>query len=191
MPAHDAIRVAPAHLVPHVLLLMSAVRSFPPIADPRSHTLILGSMPGVRSLAAGAYYAHPRNAFWPIVSRLLQLAPDASYAQRTDALRAAGFALWDVLETCIRPGSLDGAIQRDSRVPNDFHGFLARHPRIARIAFNGAEAERSFRRQVLPTLDGRTIEYHLLPSTSPAYTMAFEFKLAAWRAALGGADPSM
>lgn len=165
---------------------MTAVRGFPPIADADAdaHTLILGSMPGVQSLAAGAYYAHPRNAFWPIVSRLLGLSAAASYDQRTRALRENGFALWDVLEACIRPGSLDGAILKGSRVPNDFRGFLAQHPRITRIAFNGAEAERSFRIFVAPSLEMGTIRTMRLPSTSPAYTLTFDRKLAAWRTGL-------
>jgi len=160
---------------------MSAVRSFPPIADASARTLILGSMPGVQSLAANRYYAHPRNAFWPIMAALLGFDPDSSYEHRAQALTQSGFALWDVLEACVRPGSLDSAIQTGSRVANDFRTFFARHPALERVCFNGAEAERSFRVFALPHLDIPSLRFARLPSTSPAYTLPFQQKLAAWR----------
>ncbi len=164
---------------------MSAVKSFPPIADPGARVLILGSMPGVASLAAGRYYAHARNAFWPLLGALLGFAADAPYAERTAALRAAGIALWDVLHACTRAGSLDVAIERGSEVPNDLPGFLAAHPRITHVFFNGAAAEACFRRHVLPQLGTGAITCVRLPSTSPANaSSSFERKLAAWRAAL-------
>ncbi len=93
---------------------MSRVQSFPPIAAPGARLLILGSMPGAASLAAGQYYAHPRNAFWPILAALCHFPADAPYAARVAALQAAGVAVWDVLQSCVRPGSLDTAIERSS-----------------------------------------------------------------------------
>lgn len=163
---------------------MSAVRSFPPIADPSARTLILGSMPGVQSLAANRYYAHPRNAFWPIMAALIGFDLDASYERRAQALMQSGFALWDVLEACVRPGSLDSAIETGSRVANDFQTFFAKHPALERVCFNGAEAERSFRVFALPGLGIPALHFVRLPSTSPAYTLPFQQKLAAWRAGL-------
>ncbi|MBI1397174.1 MAG: DNA-deoxyinosine glycosylase [Betaproteobacteria bacterium] len=160
-------------------------RSFDPIADRHAETLVLGSMPGVRSLAAGQYYAHPQNAFWRIVSELLHLPADASYRVRTRALVAARIALWDVLASCERPGSLDTMIRRETEIANDFKAFFAGHPGITRVFFNGAKAEASFRRHVLPHLGHRTFHFARLPSTSPAHaSLPFAAKLEAWRAIL-------
>lgn len=160
-------------------------RSFPPIADVNARALVLGSMPGVASLEAGQYYAHPRNAFWPIMGELFGAGAELPYPQRCDQLRRAGLALWDVLQECRRQGSLDTNIERDSEQPNDFADFLARCSRIERIYFNGQKAETAFRRHVLPILDDAVavrLRRQRLPSTSPAHAgMGFDNKLALWR----------
>ncbi|WP_374335585.1 DNA-deoxyinosine glycosylase [Methyloversatilis sp.] len=163
------------------------VRCFPPVADPvTARVLILGSMPGVASLAAQRYYAHPRNQFWPIMGALFGAGPDLPYAQRLHALTDAGVALWDVLASCERDGSLDAAIDARSAQANDFVTFLATHPGIVRIAFNGGTAEKHFRRDVMPHLRPlRPLDLLRLPSTSPAHAgMDAAEKLARWRAAL-------
>ena len=160
------------------------LQAFAPVASPGARLLILGSMPGAASLDAQQYYAHPRNAFWPIMGDLLGFDPALPYAMRLTALQSAGVALWDVLAACRRVGSLDAAIEADSVEANDFAGFLAGQPAIARIAFNGTAAETLFRRHVLPQLDarGRQIERIKLPSTSPAHAgLRCEEKLATWR----------
>lgn len=164
---------------------MTYIRSFPPIADPGARILILGSMPGKESLRAQQYYAHPRNAFWPIMGELTGALPSLPYALRTQKLREAGIALWDVLATCIRTTSLDADIVTDSILPNDFAVFLRQHPHIERVYFNGALAEQSFRRLVLPHLDLPLLRLQRLPSTSPANaTLRYEQKLQAWHTAL-------
>ena len=160
-----------------------AIFSFPPIATPQSHTLILGSMPGVISLQKQQYYAHPRNAFWRIMGELLNFDPQSPYPQRTAALQSAHIALWDVLQSCSREGSLDTDIDKDSIVPNDFAKFLAAHRQIERIFFNGATAETIFRRHVLPELKDQG-EWQLLrlPSTSPAHAaLSMQEKTRRWR----------
>jgi hypoxanthine-DNA glycosylase len=141
-------------------------------------------MPGVASLAAGQYYAHPQNRFWSIMGRLLGFDPSVTpYLQRTRCLTEAGIALWDVLQSCERPGSLDSAICRETQVVNDFPAFLAAHPQIRQIVFNGAHAEQTFRRHVRPLLpETVALDYTRLPSTSPAHaSLSFDDKLARWR----------
>jgi len=161
---------------------MSFARSFPPIAAPDAEILILGSMPGQVSLAASEYYAHPRNAFWPIISALFNFDGKAPYVQRVAALKSARIALWDVLATCIRPGSLDADIVPDSLIANDLAGFLHQHPAIKRVFFNGAKAESCFRKHIAPTLGAQALSCQRLPSTSPAHAaLSLEQKREAWR----------
>ena len=159
------------------------ITGFPPISDPRARVLILGSMPGQASLDAQAYYAHPRNAFWPIMGTLLDFDPALEYARRCAALLACEVAVWDVLSACRRQGSLDSAIEPDSLEVNDFGLFFQQCPRIRQVFFNGQKAAALFRRRVSGELHSG-LELHLatLPSTSPAHAaMAFEEKLAAWQ----------
>ena len=166
---------------------MSPVFSFPPIAAPDAHVLILGSMPGVASLTAQRYYAHPHNQFWPIMAALLGFDSALPYPQRCAHLNAAGIAVWDVLQSCVRPGSLDADIDAASSVPNDFAAFFAAHPQICGVCFNGGTAKSLFSRHVLPGLDLPELSYASLPSTSPAHAgMRPPEKLACWRAALDG-----
>jgi hypoxanthine-DNA glycosylase len=148
--------------------------------------LILGTMPSPASLAAGQYYAHPRNALWPILGALLDFDPAAPYECRTSRLIAARVALWDVLRACRRHGSLDQDIDRTSIDTNDFATFFALHPHIDRICFNGAAAETLYRRHVAPSCDeAPRVTTVRLPSTSPAHArLSITAKRAAWCAAL-------
>lgn len=167
---------------------MSRVVCFPPIARSDARVLILGSMPGRASLAAGAYYAHPRNAFWAVIEARFGISRDLPYAERAAGLRANRVALWDVLEACVRASSLDSDIEEASIVANDFAGFFDAHRSIERVLFNGAKAEQAFQRHVRPRLgeavDG--IQFVRLPSTSPANArLSLAAKIEAWTAALG------
>jgi len=165
---------------------MKRVRGFPPIADRRARVLVLGSMPSEASLAAHQYYAFRHNQFWRIAGDICGFKPDAPYERRKAALKRCRIALWDVLESCVRPGSLDSAIREDSIRVNDFASFLAEHPAIRRVCFNGRKAEHAWRRRVLPHLPAtRKLEYRLLPSTSPAHAgIGYLAKLEAWRSAI-------
>jgi len=155
-------------------------RGFPPIARPGARILILGSMPGQASLAAGQYYAHPRNAFWPIMATLLGFDPALPYRERAARLTAAGIALWDVLHACSRPGSRDTAIDHESAEANDFAAFFSAHPHIGHVFFNGTAATTLFRRHCPE--QARTLPLTRLPSTSPAHAgRNFADKLAAWQ----------
>jgi hypoxanthine-DNA glycosylase len=163
---------------------MARVTGFPPICGRAPRILILGSMPGVASLEAVQYYAHPRNAFWPLMQSLFEIDAGLPYRRRAAALKRQGVALWDVLESCVRSGSLDAAIERDSVRANDIGGFLAAHRSVRAVFFNGQMAATAYRRHVVPTLSGETARVRTvrLPSTSPANAgWSFERKLAAWR----------
>ena len=116
---------------------MTTINSFAPIVGDLPRVLILGSMPGIASLNAYQYYAHPQNAFWKIMEAILGISASADYEARVEALKRSNIALWDVLESCIRPGSMDAAIDMDSAKVNDIKAFLQRHPEISVICFNG------------------------------------------------------
>ena len=152
------------------------LRGLPPIAPAHARLLVLGSFPGVASLAAQQYYGHPRNHFWPILSALWQSDLAAlDYPARVAELERRGLAVWDVHASCRREGSLDSAIE-DAR-PNDLAGLVARLRTLRAIAHNGGESARSMR---LTRELGLPV--HRLPSTSPANaSWSFERKLAAWR----------
>ena len=161
------------------------IRSFMPAAARNARIVILGSMPGERSLAASEYYAHPRNTFWKIMQELAYVDAQAAYDRRIRALKAQGIALWDVLHSCHRNGSLDAAIRSDSVEVNDFNSFFRRHPDIDTVLFNGATSERYYKRYVLPKLEKRTINHLRMPSTSPAHaSMPLQQKIEAWHRGL-------
>jgi hypoxanthine-DNA glycosylase len=161
------------------------LRGLAPILPASARLLILGSMPGAESLRLQQYYAHPRNAFWPIICDWLGVAPSSSYSDRCQALASAGVALWDVLASCSRAGSLDSAIDLATAQPNDFAKLFAAHPDLNKVCCNGATAYRLFVRQVLPTLP-TTPQCVQLPSTSPANAaVAVSEKLERWRLGLG------
>ena len=158
---------------------MALLRGLPPVLDAGVRVLVLGSFPSAASLAAGQYYAHRQNQFWPIVAVVIGrplMAMD--YADRLDAVRAAGIGIWDVFGACRRQGSLDAAI-RDGQA-NDFSSLKTNAPRLGRVCFNGRTPGR-----LAPRLAALGYETFILPSTSPAHAgMCFEAKLAAWREAL-------
>jgi hypoxanthine-DNA glycosylase len=150
----------------------------PPAGSGDARLLILGSLPGEASLRAQRYYAHPRNQFWRLLGAAIgeDLAA-MTYEDRLVRLAARGFALWDVVGEARRRGSLDGAIR--AATPNRLADYVASHPRLEAIAFNGSTAAR-LGRMALAGLGGvRLID---LPSSSPAYTIPFADKLAAWSA---------
>lgn len=158
------------------------VHGFPPIARADARVLILGSMPSEASLAAGQYYGHPRNAFWPILAELLGFDSRSAYEQRVQAIQAAGIAVWDVLASCVRPGSADADIAAESIIVNDFATFFVDHPGIRAIYCNGTMADTLFRRHVRPLVPSSVQTYGRLPSTSPAHAArSLTEKIEAWR----------
>ncbi len=159
---------------------MQSIRSLLPTANADAKILILGSMPGVRSLEAGQYYAHPRNDFWPLLFEVLRENDPGSYDARITALLQHKIALWDVIYECEREGSLDKNIK--AAVPNDIRGFLKNHPLIKTVCFNGTTAQRTYFAHFEAQED---ISYLLLPSSSPVprrHVRTREDKLPKWLA---------
>jgi hypoxanthine-DNA glycosylase len=133
-------------------------------------------MPSVQSLAANQYYGNPRNAFWKIIFTLFNTPFSTDYEQRKNVLLENRIALWDVLEACVRPGSLDSNIEQE--VPNNFNLFLKTHPNIKHIYFNGQKAAAYFKKHIKLEND---YQLTTLPSTSPANAgKSFEMKLKEW-----------
>lgn len=162
---------------------MPSIRSFPPVANADATVLILGSMPGKESLNQNQYYAHPQNAFWKIMGELVGARRELPYTERLLKLTAAHIALWDVLKTCEREGSLDSDIQNETS--NDFVAFFKAYPLITHVFFNGAKAEQSFNKFVRGQQTLPQLEFTRLPSTSPAHAgMRYEEKLKLWSAVL-------
>lgn len=163
---------------------MNSIAGFAPIAFPNATVLVLGSMPSVASLNKQQYYGHPKNAFWPIMAALFEMDPELCYQQRKAILMANGIAVWDVLQSCHRAGSLDANIDPASIKTNDFVRFFTEHGSIKRVFFNGGMAEKLFKKHSLPLLNQRFpyLDYQRLPSTSPAHaSLTWTQKLEAWK----------
>jgi hypoxanthine-DNA glycosylase len=158
-----------------------------PVIGPGARLLVLGSFPGLASLQAQQYYAHPRNQFWPILSALWGLRGSEAlqsqpYAERLPVAIAHGLAIWDVYAQCQRQGSLDSAIENAQL--NDLASLMRQTPTLHGIAHNGGESARHMK---LTQALGLTV--FKLPSTSPAHaSWPFERKLAAWRAVFEDLD---
>ena len=160
--------------------------SFLPLIGDQPKVLILGSMPGIKSLQDQQYYAHPRNAFWHIMGELFGAGFNLPYMQRLEILKQHHIALWDVLGYCEREGSLDSAIESASEVPNSISVLLQEHASIKCVLLNGGKAASAYRKYILPDLpaahDCKIVQ---LPSTSPAHArMSQAEKLEAWKEAL-------
>jgi hypoxanthine-DNA glycosylase len=162
------------------------VRSFAAVIDAGTRILILGSMPGVASLNAQQYYAHPRNQFWPIMGAICGAGPERPYRQRLQVLREHGLGLWDVLHSCVRGGSLDASIEHHSATANDLLPLL-RTGGVMRLCCNGGTAHALLQRHFGKRLAGELphIDIRRLPSTSPANaSWSYVRKLATWSEAL-------
>ena len=167
---------------------MARIQSLSPILPHRPEVLILGSIPGIASLEKQEYYAHPSNAFWPIIGQLLDFPHTLPYELRVKALRDARIALWDVLRTCERSGSLDSNIVPASEHPNAIGALLRKHRSFKAVFLNGGKAHAAFHRHISPSLDPETqqrLTVARMPSTSPANAKVSRVeKTHAWRGIL-------
>lgn len=150
--------------------------AFAPIVAADSRILILGTMPGVRSIEMQQYYGHPGNQFWKILFRLFDEPFTTDYAQRIDLLHRKHIALWDVLSHCEGEGSADTAIKNE--IANDFEAFYQQHPQLSHVFFSSRHAEQFYNKHV-----GKRsgIHYTLLPSPSGAHaSMSLDQKVERW-----------
>lgn len=145
---------------------------------PEARVMIVGSMPSVKSLADAQYYAHPRNAFWPILFDVFGVMPTDDYEARKALIRGNGLALWDAAGVCEREGSLDSNMR--NIIYNDFAALYARCPHIHTVLCNGGTAHTLFVKSGFAG-DRRVLR---MPSTSPAYTMPYAKKLDIWKKTL-------
>ncbi|MFP7655513.1 DNA-deoxyinosine glycosylase [Chryseobacterium proteolyticum] len=155
--------------------MQNRISSFPPIIDVHSRILILGSIPGVKSLEKQQYYAHPQNKFWKIIFELLHEKFTEDYAVRIETLKKHHIALWDVIDSCERKGSLDSEIRNEEA--NQIEELLEQYPNITAIFCNGGKSYKNLQKVLgknyrLPVI--------LLPSTSPLHTISLEKKLEGW-----------
>lgn len=156
----------------------SVKRCFDPVVDPNTRLLILGSLPGDQSLAHNEYYANRQNRFWHLMSEVTRCdLPALAYRRRLESLLAHGVGLWDVVAEAQRIGSLDSRIRNQAH--NDLPALVASLPNLVAIAFNGGTAAR-LGQKILGEL---AAQYQIvnLPSSSPAYTLAYAEKLAVWQ----------
>ncbi|MCS3531341.1 DNA-deoxyinosine glycosylase [Chryseobacterium sp. JUb7] len=159
--------------------MQNRISSFPPFIDSSSEILILGSIPGVKSLEKQQYYAHPQNKFWKIIFELFNEEFTDDYAERVDILKRNHIAIWDVIDSCERKGSLDSEIRNEEA--NKIGELLEEYPNIKAIFCNGAKSYKN-----LQKILGKNfrIPVHLLPSTSPLHTISFEKKIEDWKVIL-------
>ena len=156
--------------------MQNRISSFPPIIDENSEILILGSIPGIKSLEKQQYYGHPQNKFWKIIFELFNEEFTEDYEKRIAVLRKYNIALWDVIDSCERIGSLDSEIKNEEA--NQIPELLEEYPNIQAIFCNGGKSYKNL--QKLLGKDFR-IPIYLLPSTSPLHTVSFERKLEDWK----------
>lgn len=156
------------------------IKCFEPVLGALPHTLVLGSSPSVISLEKGEYYGNSRNAFWPILNEVFNGNGFKNYNEKKEFAIMNHIAIWDVVATCNREGSLDSAIK--DVIVNDLEDMFMSNPSIKTVLFNGASAAKFYKKYVM-YYPYRT-EFFTMPSTSPAYTILFERKLDEWKTKL-------
>ena len=155
--------------------MQNRISSFPPIIDTQAEILILGSIPGVKSLEMQQYYAHPQNKFWKIIFELFNESFTEYYTERIKVLKKHHIALWDVIDSCERKGSLDSEIKNEEA--NQIAELVEQYPNIKAIFCNGGKSYKNLQKVLgknykLPII--------LLPSTSPLHTVSFDKKREEW-----------
>lgn len=156
--------------------MQNRISSFPPIIDHQSEILILGSVPGMKSLEKQQYYGHPQNKFWKIIFELFHEEFTENYPDRIDVLKKNHIALWDVIDSCERKGSLDSEIKNEEA--NQIPELLEQYPNIRAVFCNGGK---SYKNLIKILGKNYRVPIFLLPSTSPLHTISFERKFEDWK----------
>ena len=156
--------------------MSNRISSFPPIVSNDAKILILGSVPGVKSLEMQEYYAHPQNKFWKIIFELFNENFSEDYLEKIKILKKNKIAVWDVIDSCERVGSLDTKIKNEES--NDILQLLKKYQNIKTIFCNGGKSYKNLQKIVGKNFE---IPIYLLPSTSPLHTISFEKKLESWK----------
>lgn len=161
---------------------MPLIKSFKYFVNANTKVLVIGTMPGKKSIEKQQYYANERNIFWKIISIVFSDGNDfESYIEKLNFLKKYNIGLWDSLKFCEREGSLDSNIKNE--FPNDFKTLLTKYPKINRLLFNGNSSYNFFKKYNYNLL--KEYRYFILPSTSPSNaSLTFEYKLWKWRIAL-------
>ncbi|RMZ59641.1 DNA-deoxyinosine glycosylase [Chryseobacterium nematophagum] len=156
--------------------MQNRISSFPPIIDDHSRILILGSIPGIKSLEKQEYYAHPQNKFWKIIFELFGEELTMDYTEKINMLKKKQIALWDVIDSCERKGSLDSEIRNEEA--NQIIELLEKYPNVKTLFCNGGKSYKNLQKIV-----GNHFKtpFYLLPSTSPLHTISFERKFESWK----------
>ncbi|CAA7387422.1 DNA-deoxyinosine glycosylase [Chryseobacterium fistulae] len=156
--------------------MQNRISSFPPIIDDHSRILILGSIPGIKSLEKQEYYAHPQNKFWKIIFELFGEELTMDYTEKINMLKKKQIALWDVIDSCERKGSLDSEIRNEEA--NQIIELLEKYPNVKTIFCNGGKSYKNLQKII-----GNNFKtpFYLLPSTSPLHTISFERKFESWK----------
>lgn len=160
--------------------MQDRISSFPPLIDHESQILILGSIPGVKSLEKQQYYAHPQNKFWKLIFELFSEKFTEDYQERTNMLKRNHIAVWDVIDSCERKGSLDSEIKNEEA--NQIAELLEQYPNVKAIFCNGGKSYKNLQKILGKSFK---IPIFLLPSTSPLHTISFDKKLEEWKVVLG------
>lgn len=159
--------------------MQNRISSFPPFIDDQSEIIILGSIPGVKSLEKQQYYAHPQNKFWKIIFELFNEEFTEDYPKRVKTLTKYHIAIWDVIDSCERKGSLDSEIKNEEA--NQIAELLEEYPNVKAIFCNGGKSYKNLQKVLGKNYK---IPIVLLPSTSPLHTVSFEKKLEEWKVIL-------
>jgi double-stranded uracil-DNA glycosylase len=141
---------------------MTYTHPFPPLLNQNTRILFLGSFPSIASFEQAFYYAHPRNAFWPILETIFDVRLETNEAKKVFCLEK-GIGLWDVIGSCERSNSSDTNLK--NCIPNDFEKLLRDYPNIKALGFTGKKSYDLFQKY----FKNLEIEKNLLPSTSPAH----------------------
>lgn len=156
--------------------MQNRIFSFPPIIDNNSRIIILGSIPGVKSLEKQQYYGHPQNKFWKIIFELFNENFTDNYEEKINILKKHRIALWDVIDSCERKGSLDSEIKNEAA--NQIEQLLENYPNIEAVFCNGGKSYKNLKKILGKNF---RVPIYQMPSTSPLHTVSFEKKFEEWK----------